>query len=416
MVEKPPMEVRRKTLTDNPRTAHRLSAAAVRSAKAGRHGDGNGLSLIVTSPDRKHWQFRYMRAGKGREMSLGNAAHVTLAEARERAQEAHRLLARGVDPLGERQASSAALVPSPGRSFAAVAEQYIVSHEAQWRNAKHKYQWRQSIASYAYPIIGSMDVAAIEMEHVRSVLQPIWQTKTETASRLRGRIETILAYSIVSKWRAGPNPATWRGNLQMVLPAPDKVARVQHQPALDWHEMPAFMAALRHRDGTGAHCLEFTILTAARSGEARGARWNEIDLGAALWTVPGQRMKTGKPHRVPLSAAACDVLRAAMKVREDNAPTALIFPGLKRGEPMSDMTLGAVLKRMGRADIVPHGMRSSFRDWAAETTDAANHVVEQALAHVIGSSVEAAYRRGDLFDKRRKLMSEWAAFCGGVIA
>jgi integrase len=408
---KPTIKVGRRIPTTNPRTANRLTVSAVRNAKVGRHGDGNGLSLIVTAPDRKHWQFRYMRAGKGREMSLGNAAYVTLAEARQKAQEAHRLLAQGVDPLDQRHASNAVNEPTTARSFAAVAEQYISAHQVSWRNEKHKYQWRQSLASYAYPVIGDMDVAAVEMEHVLAALHPIWTTKTETASRLRGRIETILAYSIVSKWRVGPNPATWRGNLQMILPAPDKVARLKHHAALPWQEMPAFMAKLCERDSIGGMALRFTILTAARSGEARGARWSEIDLEVALWTVPGTRMKAGKPHRVPLSDAACNVLRAAAKVREDEGPTALVFPGLKRGEPMSDMTMGAVLKRMGRADLTVHGMRSSFRDWAAEATDTANHVVEQALAHAIGSGVEAAYRRGDLFEKRRALMRDWAAFC-----
>ena len=396
------------------RKANRLTAAAVRSAKVGRHGDGNGLSLIVTAPDRRHWQFRYMRAGRGREMSLGNAMHITLAEARQKAAECHKLLAQDIDPLDRRQASRIVQEPTATRTFAAVAEQYIAAHEASWRNEKHKYQWRQSLSSYAYPAIGSMDVASIEMEHVLKVLTPIWATKTETASRLRGRIETILAYATVNKWRAGSNPATWRGNLQMVLPAPDKVARVEHHAALPWQEMPAFWTELCERDGMGAVCLQFTILTAARSGEARGARWGEIDLRAALWIVPAARMKNGKPHRVPLSDAALDVLKAAAEARTDQSHTALVFPGLKRAEPMSDMTLGAVLKRMGRADLTVHGFRSTFRDWAAEATDAANHVVEQALAHVIGNSVEAAYRRGDLFEKRRALMADWASFCSGA--
>lgn len=413
-MEKPSNEVRRKEGTGNPRTANRLTATAVRTAKVGRHGDGNGLSLIVTAPDRKHWQFRYMRNLKGREMSLGNAAHVTLAEARQRAAECHKLLSQGVDPLDQKQASRATQEPTAARTFGAVAEQFIAAHEASWRNEKHKYQWRQSLNSYAYPEIGSKDIASIEMEHVLKVLRPIWTTKTETASQLRGRIETILAYATVNKWRTGSNPATWRGNLQMVLPAPDKVARVVHHAALPWQEMPAFWTELRKRDGTGALCLQFTILTAARSGEARGARWSEIDPQAALWTAPASRMKTGKQHRVPLSDAALNVLRAAAEARTDQDNTALVFPGLKRGEPMSDMTLGAVLKRMGRADLTVHGFRSTFRDWAAETTDAPNHVVEQALAHVIGNSVEAAYRRGDLFEKRRTLMADWAAFCGGA--
>jgi integrase len=294
-----------------------------------------------------------------------------------------------------------------------VADDYIAAHEASWRNAKHKYQWRQSLSAYAYPAIGGMDVAAIGMQDVLRALQPIWATKTETASRVRGRIEIILAYATVSGWRIGSNPATWRGNLAMVLPAPDKVSPVEHHAALPWQEMPAFWTALRERTGTGALCLQFTILTAARSGEARGARWNEIDLAGSVWTIPAGRMKGGRQHRVPLSDAAASVLRLAADGRAEQASPAassLIFPGLKREQPMSDMTLGAVLKRLGRTDLTPHGFRSSFRDWAAESTDTPNHVVEQALAHAIGNSVEAAYRRGDLFDKRRRLMAEWAAF------
>jgi len=252
------------------------------------------LSLIVTAPDRKHWQFRYMRAGRGREMSLGNARDVTLAEAREKAAECRRLLVQGIDPLEHRQSARAAHKPVAAHTFAAVAEKYIAAHEASWRNDKHRYQWRQSLASYAYPAIGDMDVSAIEMEHVLDVLRPIWATKTETASRLRGRIEIILAFATVSKWRTGSNPATWRGNLQMVLPAPDKVAHVKHHAALPWGDMPAFMVELGQRDSIGARCLEFTILTAARSGESRGAKWGEIDLQGAVWAVPGTRMKTGK--------------------------------------------------------------------------------------------------------------------------
>ena len=397
------------------RRSNRLTVAAVRSAKVGRHGDGAGLSLIVSAPDRKHWQFRYYRRNKGREMSLGSAEHVSLAEARQRAADCRKLLAHGKDPLDQKQATKATKELPAAHTFTAVADEYIAAHETSWRNAKHKYQWRQSLASYAYPLIGSRDVASIEMRDVLSVLQPIWTTKTETASRLRGRIETILAYATVRGWRTGSNPATWRGNLAMVLPAPDKVAPVEHHAALPWQEIPAFWTALRERTGTGALCLQFTILTAARSGEARGVRWNEIDRGSAAWTVPAARMKAGKPHRVPLSEAAIAVLNATAADRiEQDDPTALIFPGLKRGQPMSDMTLGAVLKRMGRADLTPHGFRSSFRDWAAEATEAPNHVVEQALAHAIGNSVEAAYRRGDLFEKRRTLMAEWAMFCQGA--
>lgn len=395
------------------RKSNRLSAAAVRSAKVGRHGDGAGLSLIVSGPDRKNWQFRWMRNLRGREISLGNAEHIGLADARQRAADCRKLLSQGIDPLDHRRASDAAQKTTPAaHTFAAVSEEYIAAHQPSWRNAKHRYQWSQSLAAYAYPALGDMDVAAIGMEDVLKVLQPIWTTKTETASRTRGRIETILAYATVRGWRAGSNPATWRGNLAMVLPPPDKVAPVEHHAALSWQQMTTFWTTLTVRTGAGALCLQFAILTAARSGEARGARWDEIDPATALWTVPANRMKAGKPHRVPLSDAAVRVLNLSVEGR-DKQDVGLIFPGLKRGQPMSDMTLGAVLKRMGRADLTVHGFRSSFRDWAAEATDAPNHVVEQALAHAIGSSIEAAYRRGDLLERRRTLMAEWAKFCEG---
>jgi integrase len=350
-------------------------------------------------------------------MSLGNAAHVTLAEARQKAADARTLLAKGIDPLDERVATKASRQPATARSFASVAEAYIVAHEASWRNDKHRYQWRQSLTKYAYPFIGHMDVAAIQMEDLLGVLRPIWTTKTETASRLRGRIETILAFATVSRWRAGSNPATWRGNLAMVLPAPDKVAPVEHLAALPWQDMQAFWVDLAQRDGAGKQALQFAILTAARSGEVRGCRWGEIDMPAALWTVPAARMKAGRSHRVPLSCAALDVLRAAAQGGSQiDDPSALLFPGLKRSEPMSDVTLTAVLRRMGRGDVTVYGFRSSFRDWAAEQTDTANHVVEQALAHAIPGSVEAAYRRGDLLEKQRGLMDAWGAYCTSRMA
>jgi integrase len=378
-----------------------------RLREPGRYGDGWGLILNVITADRKNWLFRYTRAGRERWMGLGSTKDVSLAEAREAAQAARKLLKAGIDPIDERagkvQAAQAATV-----TFAEVAELYIDAHERAWRNRKHASQWRNTLATYAGPVIGTKPVADIDVNLVLRTLEPIWSTKHETASRVRSRIEIVLDYATARKWRSGPNPATWRGNLKLLLPRKPKLQRVQHHAALDWREAPAFMAKLREHGGMmGAPALTLAILTAARSSEVRAMRWVEVELERAVWTIPGSRMKSGVEHRVPLSAPALAVLHAQAKLRDDSG---LVFHGLRPGAPMNDMTLSAVLRRMDHGDLTVHGFRSMFRDWAAEATGHPNHVVEQALAHTIGSAVERAYRRGDLFAKRTALMTEWAAY------
>jgi integrase len=344
-------------------------------------------------------------------MGLGGWPAVGLAELRDNVDTLGRMLRDGRDPLAEKQAHRQAATTAQAKaiSFAKVAEQYIAAHEAGWRNSTHRQQWRRTLQTYAEPVIGPLPIHAITTEHVLAVLEPIWRIKPETASRLRGRIEAVLSYAKARGWRSGENPAAWRGHLALMLPARAKVRAVRHHAALDWREMQAFMAQLRGQDGIGVAALQFAILTAARSGEVRLARWHEID--GAVWTIPPSRMKAGKQHRVPLSESALVILHAMAPMR--HGPGSLVFPGMKRDTPLSDMSLTAVLRRLGRGDLTVHGFRSTFRDWAAEATAFPNHVVEQALAHTIGSAVEAAYRRGDLFDKRRALMGSWATYCTG---
>jgi len=388
----------------------KLTAKAVERSGPGMYGDGDGLWLRVASPERKVWMFRYQRQRKVREMGFGSFPAVSLAEARDKAEAARKLLASGIDPLEQRREAKAAqgIAKARATTFAEACDAYIASNEAGWRNPKHRYQWRATL-NYACVTLGSMPVGAIETGHVLSVLQSIWTEKPETASRLRGRMERVLSYATVHGWRDRNvmNPAIWRGHLQLVLPSKRKVRTVAHHAAAPWQEAPAFMRALRQREGFGVNALMFAILTATRSGEVRGARWNEVDLDGAVWTIPARRMKGGQPHRVPLSAPANAILTEMVKLKDGSG---LVFLGTKLNTPMSDMTLTAVLRRMGRGELTVHGFRSTFRDWAAETTSYPNHVVEQALAHAIPSAVEAAYRRGDLFEKRKALMGDWATY------
>lgn len=403
----------------------RLSAAGVKTANPGIHVDGGGLMLVVKPSGSATWVLRYQLAGKRRDMGLGRArgvGAVGLAEARERAAEARKLAGQGLDPLDERRAAAeateaeeraaAAAAEIQAMTFRRAARQYIDSHEAGWKNAKHRQQWGNTLASYAYPHFGDLPVADIGTAEVLAALQPLWTVKPETATRLRGRIEAVLDFARVRGWREGENPARWRGHLSMLFPQRGKVAAVRHHAALPWGEMPDFMRGLRGRTGSGARALEFAILAAARSGEVRGARWGEVDLEAAVWTIPAARMKAGREHRVPLSEAALAVLRAVRVLTKDPKPGDLVFPGAKQGVPLSDMSLTAVLRRMGRGDLTAHGFRSTFRDWAGEATGHPSEVAEMALAHAVGNKVEAAYRRGDLFEKRRRVMADWAAYCG----
>ncbi|MFM8239432.1 MAG: tyrosine-type recombinase/integrase [Actinomycetota bacterium] len=399
----------------------KLSATKVAGKLAvGLHGDGGGLYLRVQQAG-KGWIFRYRFAGKRRDMGLGKYPDVSLADARRGAEEARRKLAAGVDPIGAARVASAAASGIP--SFREAAERYIAAHEDGWRNPKHRQQWRNTLATYAYPRIGAMSVADIAVGDVLRVLEPIWKVKPETGTRLRGRIEAVIDWAIARDYRTAENPARWRGRLQQLLPAKAKIRRVEHHAALPWREAPPFLAALRGRVGPAATCLEFAILTAARNGEARGATWAEINLHAATWTVPGERMKAGRDHRVPLSEDAVAVLerlmadyRAQHGARAKPAPGAFVFPSGRNGKPLSENAVMALLRRMGRDDVTMHGFRSTFRDWAAEATAYPREVAEAALAHVNKDRVEAAYLRGDHLEKRRRLMADWAVFCSKPMA
>jgi integrase len=390
-----------------------LADAQIRSLlqHPGKHRIGPRTTLVCDRPGRADAEWRYTLNGRQRYMGLGPWPATPLAELRRKVEAAEALLRQGIDPLEQKASERKAAQATASRAvtFADAAERFITGHEAGWRNAKHRAQWRASLKVYAMPLAG-MPVADIDAADVLRVLTPIWNAKPETASRVRGRIEMILDDARVRGLRSGPNPAAWRSNLALTLPARARVRAVKHHAALPWQELPAFMATLRQCDGMGARALEFAILVAARSGEVRGARWSEIDLDARLWIVPGSRMKSGRPHRVPLSDAALAVVRAVAPLRE--GVDGLCFPGMKRGRPLSDMTLLAVLKRLGRGDLTAHGMRSCFRDWAAESGKPAD-VAEAALAHTVGSKTQAAYQRSDLLERRRSLMAEWGAFALG---
>ncbi len=367
------------------------------------------LYLQIADGGSRSWLFRYMFNGRSREMGLGSCELVTLAEARQKVIEARRLLLEGIDPIEDRRRKrrEAALATASAITFRVCAERYIAAHEAGWRNGKHRAQWSATLETYADPVLGELPVASIETAHVMQVLEPIWATKAETASRVRGRIESIWDWAKARGYcNGGENPARWRGHLQKLLPARSKVAPVEHHEALPYDDVPAFMAELHRRDGTAARCLEFTILTWTRSGEARGALWDEVDFEARQWVVPGSRMKAGKDHTVPLSDAAAAVLEAMPRAGEH------IFEGARDGRPISDMSMTMVLRRMGRARITVHGFRSAAKDWASETTSHADIVSEMALAHTIPDKVQKAYRRGVLLQKRRRLMADWAKYCG----
>ena len=349
-------------------------------------------------------------------MGLGQYPTVTLADARTRADDARRLLLDNIDPIEHRRQRRAQTKLDIAKrvTFVECAGQYIASHQAGWRNPKHRQQWDSTLKTYAYSILGGLSVAAVDTGLVVKVLQPIWTTKPETASRLRGRIESILNWATVRGFRQGDNPARWRGHLENVLPHYSKVRRVVHHAALSYVELPDFLTKLRIQEGIAARALEFAILTAARTGEVIGARWSEINLTSRLWTIPADRMKAGKEHRVPLSPRACEILGAIQPSKVDDR--AFIFPGSKAAAPLSNMAFLMLLRRMECGNLTAHGFRSTFRDWCAERTNFPNEVCEMALAHTVGSKIEAAYRRGDMFDKRRKLMDAWAGYCANAQA
>ena len=401
-------------------------AKLMRGGKPGRHLDGGssgvrGLYLIVQNRKAAHWELRYQLNGKSRWMGLGSAREFDLGQARERAKEQRRKLSDKTDPLTVRRAERAALAlaEAKSKSFKECAEEYIAANKGEWRNEKHGKQWSATLANYAYPIIGNLPVAQIDTGLVLKILeQPIkaergypagtlWTARRETAGRLRGRIESILSFAAVRDYRAkGDNPARWKDHIEAALAKKAKVA-VEHHAALPYTELPAFIAELRGRDGVAARALEFTILTAARTGEVIGAQWDEIDLDNAIWTIPAARMKSGEEHRVPLCERAVELLRGAYR----EANNKYVFIGTQGGAGLSNMSMTSVLKRMGHGGITVHGFRSTFMDWAHERTNYPKVVIDKALAHAVSDKVEAAYRRGDLFTKRRKLMEAWDAYC-----
>lgn len=409
----------------------KLSAKEVEKKSApGLYGDGGGLTLQITKAGVKSWLFRYMVNGRARAMGLGPVHTVSLAEARQKATEARKQLLDGVDPLDARDQlrAEAALAKARVMTFDQCASAYIEAHRAGWKNAKHADQWTNTIAAYVSPIIGSLPVSEIDTALVVKVLTQqddagaqFWESKNETASRVRGRIESVLGWATTSGFRTGDNPARWKGHLDNLLASISKAQRTKNHPSLAWSRIGSFMQALRQREGVAVRAVEFAILTAARSGEIRGARWTEIDLDAKVWTIPAQRMKAKREHEVPLSDAAIKLLKGLP--RKDGVD--LVFPGTT-GRPLSDMSLTAVIRRMNGDSpvwtdkdgktVTMHGFRSTFRMWAAESTNYPREVAEHALAHQLPDMVERAYQRGTMFKKRAELMTHWAKFCERVNA
>lgn len=386
------------------------------ASKVGYTADGKlpGLNLQVASGAHgyvRSWVFRYTspKTGKRRELGLGPVRRVGLAEARTLASEAAKMVATGVDPKDARDAEKAhiASVHRQRLTFEQAAEQCIAARQHEWKNAKHRHQWSASLKTYAYPVLGTVPVDQITMELVLRVLEPIWTTKTETATRLRQRMETVMDWAKARKLASGDNPASLKGGLGQLLPKASKIAKVKHQPALPFQQVHAFVGELRQKKGISPKALEFLILTAARSGEVLGATWNEIDIAAKVWTIPAERMKAGREHRIPLSTRAMAILSEMAAGKQ----SAYVFPNPTGTKGMSNGALLAVIKGMPTyAAYVPHGFRSTFRDWAAEMTNYANETLELALAHTIRDKAEAAYRRQDQLPKRVQLMEQWAGY------
>jgi integrase len=378
--------------------ASKLTARRVETAKPGKYCDGGNLYLIVSETGARKWVLRFTWRGRAKEMGLGSATNVPLADARERAADARRKIAQGLNPIDERKRDGG--IPT----FGEIADDVRETLSAGFRNEKHKAQWKSTLETYAAPL-RAKPVDTIATDDVLAVLKPIWTKKAETASRVRGRIEKVLDAAKAKGFREGENPARWRGHLDHLLPRPSKLAR-GHHAAMPYEDVAAFIAKLRKREATSALALELCILTAARSGEILGVRWPEIDLDKKIWTVPADRMKAGREHRVPLSPRALAILRQLAKVRVSD----FVFAGQARNKPLSNMAMEMVLRRMKIEGATVHGFRSSFRDWAGNVSNFPREVVETALAYVIGDKAEQAYRRSDALEKRRKLMEAWAAY------
>ncbi|HXI86918.1 MAG TPA: integrase arm-type DNA-binding domain-containing protein [Parvularculaceae bacterium] len=389
-----------------------LTPFNVKNAMPGRHVDGGGLHLLVKASGARSWVFRYMLKGKARDIGLGAAAGsdaLSLADARDAASALWLKVKAGTDPLEERaRAAAEALAASQaakiaGITFKAVAEVYIAAHEGGWRNDKHRKQWRSTLETYVYPEIGELPVAEIDTPHVLNILESIWKAKPETAGRIRGRIETILDSAKARGYRSGENPARWRSHIAQILPARPRLSRGHHK-AMAYEAVPAFISKLQEREATSALALEFAILTGTRTGEVTGAQWEEVDLKKAVWTIPPERMKAGREHRVPLSPRAIAILKAVKPLE-----SVWLFPSDKSGK-LSSMAMNMLRRRM-KVDATVHGFRATFRMWAAERTAYTREVCEMALSHTIKNKAEAAYQRGDLFEKRRRLMADWAQYC-----
>jgi integrase len=415
-----------------PVTGKLTALKVAREKRPGLYGDGGGLYLQISKRGSKSWIFRFWLSerdsltgelvhhaatkrvkGRCRDMGLGSYSAVSLAEARDRAAECRKLREQEIDPIEAREVAKrqAALERAKSLKFKEAAATYMAAHRVAWRNEKHAAQWTSTLKTYAYPLIGDVSLQAIDTGLVMKVVEPIWATKPETANRVRGRIETILDWAAVRGYRLGENPARWRGHLDKLLPSRSKVRKTQHHSALPYVELPAFLSSLREQEGIAARALEFTILTAGRTSEVIGARRSEFNVGEKLWTVPAERMKAGKDHRVPLPDRAVEFVSTEILGDDD-----FVFPGGRFGQPLSNMAMLKLLGRMGRHDLTVHGFRSTFRDWASEQTNFQNEVIEMALAHTIQSKTEAAYRRRDLLEKRRRLMDIWAEYCASVDA
>lgn len=402
------------------RTLHKLSTKAITEQRQpGYYGDGGNLYLQVSEAGTKSWVFRYTLRGRPKtedhskdsvEMGLGSLLNVSIRDARAKAAEYRGLLANRIDPVTARDQGRAqvALEAAKSITFSECCKRYIEAQESDWKNPKHVKQWRNTLRDYCEAKFGSVPVQDIDTPHVLSALEPIWTEIPETARRVRGRIESVLDWAKVRTYRSGENPARWRGHLDKLLPKKRKPP--EHLAALPFDQIGSFVVELREQPGIAARALEFAIFTAGRTGEVTGALWKEIDMDAAVWVIPGARMKAGREHRVPLSAPAMAVLRKLEAVRRGD----LVFPGSKEGKPLSDMAMSMVLRRMGRAGITVHGMRSSFRNWAARCTSYPREICELSLAHTVGTAVERSYMRDDLLERRRPLMEDWARHCETV--
>jgi integrase len=398
------------------RKLNRLNALGIkRATKKGLHADGGGLYLRIAEGGTKGWIFRYVRNGRARDMGLGSINALSLAQARERAAECRTFLANDIDPIQRREVErqSQELTAAKTKTFRQCAEAFIDSHEASWTNATHRRQWRVSLEQHVYPALGSVQADKIDTALVMKAIEPIWRKRNTTAARLRTRIESILDWAKTMGCRTGENPARWRGHLENLLPKPKRVHRIKHFVALPYMDIGAFLEKLRYRDSDQSRLLQFLILTGARSGEATHATWDEIDLEAKTWTIPATRMKAKADHRVPLSEDALAILEKMKESRQGD----YVFPSWRQGRPMSHRTIRVLAQEIAADDaITVHGFRSTFRDWAAERTNFPREIAEKALAHAIGDETERAYQRGDLFEKRRRLMDAWAQFCSTPVA